>query len=360
MVVVQILPALNNGGVERGTVEMANFLASRGHTSIVVSAGGIMLDQLSSNVEHYCINVGKKSLSSLFLINKLKQLCIDKAVDVVHARSRLPAWLAYKAIAKIKINKPKFITTIHGLYSVKYYSSIMARGDRVVAVSKTAANYVTDNYSKYLKNEPQIIYRGINPAEFTYGYNSDESWLQKFYENYPELVDHKIVLLPGRLTTIKGTKDLLTWLKSKDNNAKLVLTADPEIDMYAAKLQRWFKDQSVEERIVWVGLQKSMADLYAIADVVISTSIRPESFGRTVIESLAIGTPVIGYDHGGVGEVLDISFPQGKVELGNVVQLSEQINSVLRGKVIVPNVQNFMLDEMLNQTLNVYQEAINA
>lgn len=359
MVVVQILPALNNGGVERGTVEMANFLASSGHTSIVISAGGIMLEQFSSNVEHHCLAVGKKSLTSLFLINKLKKFFIDKKVGIVHVRSRLPAWLAYKAIAKIKQNKPKFVTTIHGLYSVKRYSSIMARGDRVIAVSKTAAKYVTDNYSNYLKHDPQIVYRGINPVEFPYDYDPDVLWLQKWYEDYHQLVGHKIVLLPGRLTSLKGAKDLLTWLKSKDNDAKLVLTADPENDMFAAKLYHWFKDQGIEQRIVWVGLQKSMADCYAVADVVVSTSIRPESFGRTVVESLAVGTPVVGYNHGGVGEILDNLFPQGKVELGNVQQLSDQINETLQQCPKVANEQPFLLDKMLKQTLRVYQEAID-
>ncbi len=319
-----------------------------------------MLEQFSSDVEHHCLAVGKKSLSSFFLINKLKKFFIDKEVDIVHARSRLPAWLAYKAIAKIKSNKPKFITTIHGLYSVKRYSSIMARGDKVIAVSETAAKYVTKNYAKYLKHEPEIIFRGINPNEFNYDHDPDILWLQKWDEIHHQLLGYKIVLLPGRLTALKGAKDLLTWLKSKDNDAKLVLTADPENDMFAAKLYHWFKDQGVEQRIVWVGLQKSMADLYAVADVVVSTSIRPESFGRTVVESLAVGTPVVGYDHGGVGEILDNLFPQGKVELNNTEQLSKQINLTLQQAPKVPNKQPYLLDNMLNHTLKVYQGAIDA
>ena len=358
MVVVQILPALNNGGVERGTIDMANYLAKQGHVSIVISAGGRLLQQLSGKVDHIELEVGKKSLVSLLLITKLKKLFIDLKVDIVHARSRLPAWLAFKAIAKTPNNKPKFITTIQGLYSVKRYSSIMTRDDAVISVSKTAEKYAKDNYPKYLKQPPQIIYRGINPDEFPYAHEADVMWVQKWYEKHHQLEGHKVVLLAGRLTQLKGVKDLLFWLQSNDNDAKLVLTANPEQDKYASKLLHWFKQKKLEQRVVWVGLQTSMADVYAIADVVVSASVRPESFGRTVVESLAVGTPVVGYNHGGVGEVLTKIFPQGRVELNNQQQLSEKINTFLKQPPQIENSQPFLLDDMLAQTLSLYHEVV--
>ena len=358
-VIVQILPALNNGGVERGAVEIANYLANCGINSIVISSGGVMLNKLSQKVEHINLDVGKKSLFSLFLIKKLRQIFIEKKVDIVHARSRLPAWLAYKAIAKIKHRKPQFITTIHGLYSVKKYSSIMARGDKVIAVSATAFNYVVDNYSKYLKSKPQIIFRGIAPKEFPYAFKPDTVWLNAWREKHPQLTGHKIVLMPGRLTALKGVKDLLEWLKSTEAKAKLVLTANLENDLYAVKLHQWFKQKAVDEKVIWVGLQKSMAELYACADVVVSCSIRAESFGRTVAESLAIGTPVVGYNHGGVGEILTEIFPQGQVVPGDAKQLADKINQVLKYEPRVNNKQVFLLDRMLGQTLELYQEAMS-
>ncbi|VAW38072.1 Glycosyltransferase [hydrothermal vent metagenome] len=362
IVVIQIIPALNSGGVERGTVEVANYLAALGHTSVVISAGGIMLTKLSAKVEHITLEVGKKSLLSLKLIKSLRQLFIDKKVDIVHARSRLPAWLAYKAIVKIKSHKPQFITTVHGLYSVKKYSAIMAKGDRVIAVSNTALQYVIDNYAKYLKYKPQLIYRGINSDEFPYGYIPKVKWLKAFNQLHPKIMEHKIVLLPGRLTALKGVKELKTWLKSTDNsnNAKLVLTANPENDVYASKLNQWFSHNNLAHKVVWIGLQSAMAELYALADVVVSPSIRPESFGRTVVESLAIGTPVVGYNHGGVGEILTEIFPQGKVELGNRQQLSDKINQVLEQSPQVEDKQPFQLDNMLSQTLKLYHEVIDA
>ena len=360
LVVVQLVPALNNGGVERGTIEVANYLAEQGNKSIVISAGGIMCNQLSSQVEHIQLNVGKKSLTSFFLINKLKKLFIEKKVDIVHARSRFPAWLAYLTIKRIKPNKPRFITTIHGLYSVKRYSSIMARGDKVIAVSQTAVNYVQNNYPKDLLVTPTLIHRGIDPKVFPYAFNPDILWMQNWYEQNHQLVGHQIVLLPGRLTRLKGVKDLLPWLKSKNNDAKLVLTADPEHDMYAARLYHWFKEYGVEHRVHWVGIQKDMTPLYAVADVVVSSSNRPESFGRTVIESLAIGTPVVGYNHGGVGEILSALFQQGKVDVGDTRQLADCINGILKRKPEIKNRQPYLLSKMLKQTLKLYKDALNA
>lgn len=360
LVVIQILPALENGGVERGTVEIANYLVENGHTSIIISAGGMMQADLSKEVEHIQLDVGKKSLMSLFLTKSLRQIFINKSADIVHARSRLPAWLSYRSIAKIKSKKPIFITTIHGLYSVKKYSSIMARGDEVIAVSKTALDYVQNNYARYLKTQPQLIYRGINGEDFPYGHEPDVLWLQKFYETYHQLVGHKVVLMAGRLTALKGAKDLLIWLQSQENDAKLVFTADPEHDLYAAKLFHYFKENGVEQRIVWIKPNNEMKQLYAIADVVVSASKRPESFGRTVLEALAIGTPVVAYNHGGVGEILNKIFTQGQVELNNTQALSDKINAILKNKLFVENSQPFQLETMCQQTLNLYEKAHNA
>ena len=362
LVIAQVLPAMQNGGVERGCVEIANYLAKCGHHSMVISAGGKMLEQLASEVEHVELAVGKKSLTAWFLLKKLKNLFIDKKIDIIHARSRLPAWLAYLAIKRIKTNKPQFITTIHGLYSVKKYSAIMARGDRVIAVSKTALNYVKNNYTKDLKVEPRLIYRGINPDEFPAKHEADLMWMQKFYRQHHQLVGHKMVLMAGRLSALKGAKDLLTWLQSTDNDAKLVFTADPEHNLYAAKLFHFFKQHQVQHRIVWIGLQTCMADLYAIADVVVSASKKPESFGRTVLEALAVGTPVVAYNHGGVAEILAELYPQGAVSFGNTQQLSDKINRALNSEqqpmFKVPD--KFLLKNMLQQTEQLYRECCHA
>ena len=358
LVVAQLLPELNNGGVERGTIEIANYLAQKNCVSIVISSGGRLVDMLSPNVIHIELDVGKKSLFTLNMIKPLRNIFIQYNVNIVHARSRLPAWIALKAISKLKANKPSFITTVHGLYSVKRYSSIMARGDRVIAVSKTALEYVTRNYNKYLNNNPILIYRGVDPVEFPYRYKPSTKWLHEWRRQHPNLSNTKKVLLPGRLSSLKGAKDLLFWLKNTNENVKLILTSKISTNDYSQQLANYFSKHNVDKKIVWVGVQSSMAELYSMADVVVSTSKRPESFGRTVLEALAIGTPVVAYNHGGVGEILDKIFPQGKVYLNDETALANKIDQFLSQKYLVPNNNPFLLSTMLKKTLNVYKDVI--
>ena len=146
--VLQVLPDLNSGGVEKGTLEVNKYLVKNGHRSVVISNGGRMVDELVNNKgEHYKLAVGKKNLLTLFTIFKLIKFIKINKIDIVHARSRLPAWICYFALRLITKNiRPTFITTFHGAYSVNIYSSIMAKGDGVIVVSKTIKQYVLRNY----------------------------------------------------------------------------------------------------------------------------------------------------------------------------------------------------------------------
>ena len=153
LTVVQILPALQSGGVERGTLEVAGALVHAGHRSIVVSAGGSLVRELvASGSEHISLPVGRKSLLTLL------------HVDILHARSRLPAWIAWLAWRGMPPQeRPHFVTTVHGLYSVNRYSAIMTRGERVIAVSDTARQYILDNYSEVNPGSVVTIFRGVSP-----------------------------------------------------------------------------------------------------------------------------------------------------------------------------------------------------
>lgn len=358
IVIAQLLPELNNGGVERGTIEIANFLAENNCRSIVISAGGRLVKNLSPKVLHIKLDIGKKSILVLNLIKPLRKIFLKHKVQIVHARSRLPAWLAYRAMAKLKQNRPLFITTIHGLYSVKRYSSIMARGDQVIVVSKTAEDYVNHNYKTQLKCTPQLIYRGIDAKEFPYGHQPNEAWLDVWSKEHPQLLDKKTVLLPGRLTSLKGAKELLYWLQNSSQDCRLLLTSKPDIDEYSRNLNEFFIQHQVDDKVAWIGLQNNMANIYAMADLVVSTSKRPESFGRTVLEALAIGTPVVAYNHGGVAEILEKIHPEGLVELNNVKQLSNKIQQTLKDLPVIPDTNPFSLSKMLDATLAVYQQGL--
>ena len=211
LTVMQILPALESGGVERGTLEVAGALARAGHRSLVVSAGGRLVDRLlADGSEHIYLPVGRKSLTTLLQVRRLRHILQQERVDILHARSRLPAWVAWMAWRGMPAEgRPRFVTTVHGLYSVNRYSAIMTRGERVIAVSDTARQYILDNYPAVDSGRVVTIYRGVDPAEFPRGYRPDESWLAAWYGDYPFLQGRRILTLPARLTRLKGHEEFI-------------------------------------------------------------------------------------------------------------------------------------------------------
>ena len=212
--VVQLLPALNVGGVERGTLEIAKELVKRGHRSVVISAGGRLVDELvSSGSEHIQLNVGNKSPLSLRYITFLRRYFKEENIDVVHARSRLPAWLTYLAWKKIdEACRPRFITTVHGPYSVNRYSKVMTKGQNVIATSGFIFNYIIENYPDVDQNKISLIHRGVSKIEFSFAYRPDEKWLKIWRDQHPAISDKFILTMPARVTRWKGHEDFLTIL----------------------------------------------------------------------------------------------------------------------------------------------------
>ena len=189
--VVQLLPALNVGGVERGTLEVAKELVRYGHRSIVISAGGRLVDQLvASGSEHLQINVGKKSLLSLRHVAFLRQYFHEENIDIVHARSRFPAWLTYLAWSKMDgSSRPRFVTTVHGPYRVNPYSKVMTKGQDIIATSGFILDYIKNNYPAVDKTKITLIHRGVSKTEFPFNYRPDDDWLKTWHEQHPTISD---------------------------------------------------------------------------------------------------------------------------------------------------------------------------
>lgn len=356
LTVLQVLPELKVGGVERGTVEFAIYLKQLGHNAIVISAGGPLVDELKAhNISHIQMNVAKKSLTSLWSVNKLRDVMINEGVDVVHARSRMPAWLCSFALLKIKTNKPHFVTTLHGLHSINRYSAIMASGDRVIAVSKAAKTYLETNFSRFLKAPPVVIHRGID-EQFEYGYQADATWLTGFMKKCPNSNNAKLVLLPGRLSRLKGIEHLITWLQTTTHNCQLLINAEPNDSNYSRTVQQQFSKHGLADRLVWLGIERNMPALYSVVDVVVSVNNKAESFGRTVLEALSIGKPVVAFSHGGVTEIMQQLFPAGMVSPGNDLELSQRIDQFLLDPPEVKKHQLFSNQSMFQKTMSVYQD----
>ena len=358
LTIVQVVPALDVGGVERGTVELAIHLQQQGHRSVVVSNGGELVSQLEAHgITHIKLPVGRKALRTFLLVGQLKTIIQEQQADVVHARSRLPAWLCYFAVRMMGAKKPHFVTTLHGLHSVKTYSSIMARGDAVIAVSQCAKQYLQNHYARQLKSEPQEIYRGVG-SEFTFQHQPDPKWLEEFKQNLNCKPGTRLVLLPGRVTAVKGVENLMPWLATCKQPVRLLLTSLPDASAHTQRLAAAFKKHGVDDRVSWIGTVRQMPDLYAAVDVVVSCNNQAESFGRAVLEALSVGTPVVAFAMGGVAEVMEQIFPAGLVPPGNQQQLADKINDFLLNPPPMHAQQQFSNTKMFAEVMALYQSLV--
>lgn len=363
LTILQILPELDSGGVERGTLEVGTEIVRRGHRSLVVSGGGRMVEQLeAAGSQHFSAPVGNKSPLTLRQVGWLRKLIIEQGVDIVHARSRVPAWVAWLALSKIpETLRPKFVTTVHGQYSVSRFSEIMTRGERVIAVSRTIRDYIRANYPGTPDERVHSIYRGVDSAEFPHGYQPSDDWLQKLHTEWTTLASKRILTLPGRITRLKGHLDFLKMLAAVrdsgvDAHGLIVGGVDRRKRRYADEIRKVVVELGLENVVTLTGHRSDMKEFYAVSDIVFSLSSKPESFGRTVLEALNLGTPVVGYSHGGVGEILNDVFPAGAVPVGDCHELTERVTRLLDERITVPPVTKYTLAEMLEQTLQLYQE----
>jgi glycosyltransferase involved in cell wall biosynthesis len=362
--ILQVLPDLNSGGVERGTLEVNKYLANNDHRTIVVSNGGRMVEELIRDKgEHFKLGVGKKNIFVIFTVFKLINFIKKNKIDIVHARSRLPAWVCFFAINLIKKNnRPIFITTIHGPYSVNFYSSIMTKGERVIVVSEMIREYVLKNY-KIDRKRLVLNYRGVSDKNFPFNYKPSQKWLKKWHKDFPQTKNKIILTLPGRITRWKGQDDFIIVLKEiikKNPNVHALIVGDKDKNVkFTKELKEIVKKLGLEQNISFAGNRKDIKEIMSISRIVFSLSKEPEAFGRISLESLSLGIPVIAYSHGGVKEQLIKLLPKGLIKVGNIYDV---VNLALRWIAKPPKIKKnnfFTLKKMLQNTLDVYQKAVN-
>lgn len=369
LTVVQLLPALHSGGVERSTLEIAEALVGAGHRAVVVSAGGRLVPTLEAcGAEHIALDIGRKSPLTFRHVRRLRALFADVDADIVHARSRLPAWLGWFALRGMPVaRRPRFVTTVHGLNSPSRYSAIMTRGERVICVSRTVRDYVLHHYPRTDPATLRVIPRGIDPAAFPLAPWPDRAARARIAAEHPALAgDGPLLLLPGRGTRLKGHADaiaLLAALRTEGLDARLWMPGarEPGREAYVRELEAEAQRVGVASALAMTAPTAAITEAYAAADLVLQVSRKPESFGRTVIEALSVGRPVVGWDHGGVGELLRTLQPAGAVSTFDTDALQATARALLSAgpAVTMPQrLQDYSLAAMQAATLACYDDLL--
>ena len=313
--VLQVIPKLGYGGAETGCYDIAHYLSEQDCGSYIATSGGELLKFVKKNkVKVFKIPVHSKNPLLIFLNTLLLSVfIIFKKINIVHARSRAPAWSCYLACL---ITNTIFVTTFHGTYNFKsrlkkFYNSIMLRSRLTIAGSNFIFNHINENYSEYLnKNKKlRVIFRGINVDYFNQK-NISLLKQEKLKKEWGLEANKFIILMPGRLTYWKGQEKFIDALNilvedyGLTNFQAILLGSDQGRKVYSKKLLSLAERYSLTKKIKFFNHCSDMPLAYSLADVVVSASIEPEAFGRVSVESQSMGKPIIASNIGGSKETI--------------------------------------------------------
>lgn len=371
-VVLQIIPALGAGGAEQGCIDVAAELVRAGAIAHVISSGGPRVHDLARvGATHHTWPVQKKSLLNvLSQAARLRKFIQDNDVDIVHARSRIPAWIAYKAV---KGTRARFMTTMHAPYPAqnklkKWYNSVMAKGDRVIAISDYVAHYAQTLYD-LPDSRLRVIHRGIDFGKFNPGSVTAERMMRLARDwRLPDGVP--VIFCPARLTRWKGQIEFLHAFKALGRADIMgVIAGDAQgREAYRKELETTVQELGLEGQIRIVPECKDMPAAYALSTVVVCPSIEPEGFGRVPVESQAMGRPIVATDHGGARETVQNGKTGWLVTPGDVPSLTDGLRAALETGIAHSETfamearawvqSKFSVEKMCADTLNVYIELL--
>lgn len=373
-VVLQVLPRLGAGGAERGAIDVAGAIVAAGGVAIVASAGGSQVHELARlGAIHEVLPLDSKNPYTIYAnIARIEKLIRRYGVQIVHARSRAPAWSALFAARRTGVH---FVTTFHSTYGLqsglkRRYNAVMTKGERVIAISDFIADHIRENYGAD-ESRLRVIHRGVDLNRFDPDRVSAERVIQLSRQwRIPDGVP--VVMLPGRVTRRKG-HDLLieamTLLKGREIRC-LMVGPEEGRGTFRRELEAMAERLGVAARVQFTGECRDMPAAYMLADVVVAASSTPEAFGRVIAEAQAMGRPVVATDHGGAREQLSGGRMAWLTPLGNAGALAQAIDEALSLPVAerellapaaIANVRvRFTKDAMCQRTLLVYRELVGS
>jgi len=378
--VLQVIPKLGYGGAETGCYDIAHYLAEKDCASYIATSGGGLLKYVKKNkVGIFRLPVHSKNpILIIFNAIILSILILFNNINIVHARSRAPAWSSFLACL---ITRRKFVTTFHGTYNFKnnvkkFYNSIMLRSKLTIAGSNFIFNHIGENYSEYLdkKKKLRVIFRGIN-IDFYNQKNISILKQEKMKKDWQLLPNKFTILLPGRLTYWKGQEKLIEALNiliedyNIDNFQAIILGSDQGRKVYKKKLINLVQRYRLGQKIKFIDHCKEMPLAYSLADLVVSTSTEPEAFGRVAVEAQAMGKPIIASDLGGSKETILKGKSGFLYKHDDARQLAKTINTVIEldqdslnsmGNEGRKNItKKFDVEAMCDSTLREYKKLLD-
>lgn len=373
-VVLQVLPELETGGVEVGTVEIASELQKRGIKNFVASQGGRMVYELDKiKVPHLTLPLKSKNIFTLRAnANKLASFIKENGINIVHARSRAPAWSAYWAAKKAGVH---YITTFHGTYGFgpfglkKLYNRIMTYGEKVIAISEHIKKHIMTHYNTS-EDKIRLIHRCADIEKFSPEAVTQARMINKIKE-YNIADDKPVILLPGRITRWKGQHVLLEALHlMKNQNYHCIIAGDSQgRQKYFDYLQELCHKYSLENHVGFFGRYSDTPALMMASNIILSTAIEPEAFGRISIEGQAMGKIVIASNIGGSTETIQDGITGRLFKSNNAASLADALDWALdlsdkeKQKIASAAIKNvrehFTKQIMCDKTIEVYQELID-
>ncbi len=350
-IILQVIPRMELGGAESGTLEISNFMTKKGWKVIVTSAGGELVKKLNIyKVTHVNLQLDSKNPFIIFInIFRLALIIKKFKVKIVHVRSRAPAWSAYYACKFFK--NIKFVTTVHGAYKnqnflKKFYNSIMLKSDKIIAISKYIKNYLLKEY-KFTKKKLEkinVIPRGVNLSKYNYK-NVDSNRLFKKLKEWEISDDALVVIFPSRIAPFKGHKTLIKAISILKKNIKkkiifLLVGSINKNSSFEREITSIINDYKVHENIKFLGTCSDMPAAYKLSDIVVSPADKPEGFGRIIIEAQSMERLILASAHGGSLELIKnnkngfLFEPLNALDLANKLKLLINLSKKEKKKII--------------------------
>ncbi|MCI5060143.1 MAG: glycosyltransferase family 4 protein [Alphaproteobacteria bacterium] len=371
-VIMQIIPSLGAGGAEQGCIDVAAEIMRGGAKAIVVSNAGSRVHELARvGATHIDLPVHSKNPVTMWRnIKRLRKIINEHNVDIVHVRSRAPAWSALRACHG---TQARFMTTCHAPYNIsgkakRFYNSAIAKGERVIAISRYVADYLLENY-KIDRRNIRLIHRGIALERFHPNVVTPAQMI-KLSTQWRLPDEASIILMPGRLTRWKGHHVLIEAMArlGRPDVFCVIIGSDQGRESYRNELEDQVRALGLEKQVRIVDHCDDMPAAYMLSTVVVSASTDPEGFGRVPVEAQAMGKPVIATDHGGAKEtvlrnetgwLIPPEDPESLVQcIHQALDLTPSQRSILATQAMNHVVQNFTREKMMDKTMNVYAEIL--